>query len=188
MLQKLDAQHQFPNRGFIEFRRHLIPAFFFVLLSLSACGILGSSEPKVRCPKSSNDLEGQVCGLALRLLFGPADQLVGKEPMSDTQIVLVAQENIPEVDEASVPVTLPATLFQLIETSSSSMQLMTDNNGAFSTSVAPGKYFLCLAFAPPWAPTVNSYGCTALAIKQGDNTKVHVEYTPMGGFFYFQLD
>jgi hypothetical protein len=167
---------------------HLPELFVLALLFLSSCSLNSVTEPKIQCPQGSGGTEAQVCGNLRRLLLGPADQIEGTEAVSGAMVLFANIEGIPGLDRSS-PLEVPhADLYGRMERELNPTAIRTDEEGFFYSEIPPGETLLCLAFKPGWSPDVNSYGCTVLSLGSGDQIRLRVEFTPMGGFFNFQIE
>jgi hypothetical protein len=101
--------------------------------------------------------------------------------------VLVDQDKVPDIDEASIATINHDDLYKLIDSHSASIQLRSDEDGFFLQVLPAGEYLLCVAYSPPWGPGYNSFGCTAYTISSRKATRMWVQYSPMGGFIGFQI-
>lgn len=180
--------HRSVRRPIRRISGHLPELFLLALLFLSSCGLNLASIPKIQCPQRSERTEGKICGNLSRLLLGPADQIEGTEPVSGAMVLFANIEGVPGLDRNSPQEVPHADLYGRMERELVPTAVHTDEDGFFNTELPPGDYLLCMAFSPAWSPDLNSYGCTVLSLGSGDQIRLRVEYTPMGGFFNFHIE
>lgn len=169
-----------------------IPVLLITLLTtqlLIACALVNpiGDESEVECPDAQSTNEAMICGKALRLELGPADEVVESVPIEEG-VVLIAPAGLflDDQDETNF-LQVSEQLFLDMEKESTTVQLVTDPSGDFSASLASGEYLICFAFAPPWT-TVESFGCTKFAHASSGETKINISFSPMIGDLHFTIE
>lgn len=160
----------------------------FTTQLLIACALVDSigDGNEVACPDAQTADEAMICGKALRLELGPADEVVESVPIEEGRVLIALASLYLDDPEETNFLLVSEQLFLEMDEDLSTTKLFTDASGNFSASVEPGEYLICFAFAPPWT-TVESFGCTKFAHASSGKTIVNISFSPMIGDLHFQV-
>ena len=168
---------------------HTLRHFGLAILILSllyGCSFVspGGSQREVKCLSVESPTDGQLCGIALRNILGPRDELLESVPLEQPEMLVARIEDVAlEASASNFVETDPALVFSTLKTIPSAQWILTDGRGHFSAVMEPGEYILCVSYALPWAPSVNSQQCIDLSISKSETTKIMIRFSPMAGLF-----
>ena len=104
------------------------------LALLVSCGLLSPKGPqgKVDCPSIETTSGGQLCGIALRNILGPRDELLESVPMEQPEVLVASIDDASVDGDATTWLDMdPALAFSALKANPTALRIPTDNEGSF---------------------------------------------------------
>lgn len=166
-------------RDLVKFK--IIFTLQFFLIILASCRLEPQIKPEVICATTQHITLSALCVKALSVNLGPVDEFVGYTPISNLNVLLLAQGAIAANDEGDLQQPSAETLQKLGEGAEA-----TDEEGNLTLFIEPGEYVLCVfRILANIFPEKLAY-CEQISIAPGGATEVLVYYNPRGGFITFE--
>lgn len=160
-----------------------------ILALLFSCGLQSpkGQQGKVECPSTETSSQGQLCGIAIREILGPRDELLESVPLEQPTVLVASIDDAAlDGDATNIREMDPALVFSMLKVNPSTLRIPTDSQGQFSELLEPGEYILCVSYAPPWDPLVPSHQCTILSISKSEPAKISIIFSPDGATLFVQ--
>ncbi|VAW48342.1 hypothetical protein MNBD_GAMMA03-2087 [hydrothermal vent metagenome] len=120
-----------------------------------------------------------IVGEARRVLLGPVDEHLGYEFIKEMPILIIPVAIIEDKDILDIESVGNSQLFfETYNDHPQTIHLKTDNQGAFSVSIATGSYFICTVYKFPRDKNWQFYAKKRILIKNNSQIKLKITFNP----------